>query len=51
MYITSSEKGKGREEILDYIYDINREIAEEGKTSDKPAQDMEEGTVEQQGDS
>lgn len=29
IFITSSEKGKGRQEILDYIFALNREVAEE----------------------
>lgn len=32
VFITSSEKGTGREEILDYIDSINRSLAEEKKT-------------------
>ena len=28
VFITSSEKGRGREELLDYIYSINKEISE-----------------------
>lgn len=28
IFITSSEKGKGREELLDYIYSINNELKE-----------------------
>lgn len=27
-FVTSSEKGKGREELLNYIYSINKEVAE-----------------------
>ncbi|MDE6072914.1 MAG: ribosome biogenesis GTP-binding protein YihA/YsxC [Muribaculaceae bacterium] len=29
VFITSSEKGKGRQELLDYIYSINNELANE----------------------
>lgn len=41
VFITSSEKGRGRDEILDYIYNINTEVAEEKKVSerDMPAED------------
>ncbi|MDE6339800.1 MAG: ribosome biogenesis GTP-binding protein YihA/YsxC, partial [Muribaculaceae bacterium] len=28
VFVTSSEKGKGREELLDYIYSINKELKE-----------------------
>lgn len=28
IFVTSSEKGKGREELLDYIYSINKEICD-----------------------
>lgn len=28
VFVTSSEKGKGREELLDYIYSINKEMKE-----------------------
>lgn len=35
VFITSSEKGKGRQEILDYIYSINKEIKENCKEEGK----------------
>jgi GTP-binding protein len=31
IFITSSEKGKGREEIIEYLYSINESLAGEGK--------------------
>lgn len=33
VFVTSSEKNKGREELLDYIYSINKEIRECAETS------------------
>lgn len=33
VFVTSSEKNKGREELLDYIYSINKEIRECGETA------------------
>ncbi len=38
VFVTSSEKGKGREELLDYIYSINKEL-KDSKT--KGAEDTE----------
>ena len=35
IFITSSEKGKGRQEILDYIYSINKEIEEERQSEEE----------------
>lgn len=42
IFITSSEKGKGRVEILDYIYSINKECALSKDNGEK----KEDGTVE-----
>lgn len=37
VFVTSSEKGRGRDEILDYIFTVNREIAEENNNSEQTA--------------
>ncbi|MBD5296002.1 MAG: YihA family ribosome biogenesis GTP-binding protein [Bacteroides sp.] len=39
IFITSSEKPRGREDILDYIDSINRKIAEDKKAEDKKAEE------------
>lgn len=43
IFVTSSEKGKGREELLDYIYSINRELKDY-----KQAEQTEGGEVPQE---
>lgn len=35
VFVTSSEKGKGREELLDYIYSVNRQMKSEGDKEEK----------------
>ena len=44
VFITSSEKGRGREELLDYIFSINKEISEscEGETEESESGSPEE---------
>lgn len=42
IFITSSEKGKGRDELLDYIYAINKECALNGKDDEKMADDKQQ---------
>ena len=42
VFVTSSEKGKGRQEILDYIFSINKEIEKEcpaDRSDENPAGD------------
>lgn len=41
VFITSSEKGKGREELLDYIYSVNRQIESEGNKEEKTGTETE----------
>lgn len=38
VFVTSSEKGKGRQELLDYIYRINKEIEEDCNESEENSQ-------------
>ncbi len=44
VFITSSEKGRGREELLDYIFSINKEISE---SCEEETEESESGSPEE----
>lgn len=44
VFITSSEKGRGREELLDYIFSINKEISE---NCEEETEESESGSPEE----
>ena len=47
IFVTSSEKGEGRQEILDYIYGINRDLEKECLEEETPG---ENASAEKDGD-
>lgn len=47
VFITSSEKGQGRQEILDYIYSINKELKEYPKQEDEELTKIDEAQAEE----
>lgn len=50
IFVTSSEKGKGREELLDYIYSINRQVCESAADSHELTQQNENEVKQGEGE-
>lgn len=46
IFITSSEKGKGRQELLDYIYSINKELKEYPRQEEEEQTEIDEAEAE-----
>ncbi|MDE7438536.1 MAG: ribosome biogenesis GTP-binding protein YihA/YsxC [Muribaculaceae bacterium] len=46
IFITSSEKGKGRQELLDYIYSINKELKEYPRQEEEKQTEIDEAEAE-----